>query len=157
MDNGTMFVSVLVPIGAFAMVVLIVWLVHLANRHKLREQAELQRHFLNKFSTGQELAQFLETPQGQHFLAGMAIGNGSGRPKERIIGSVKTGIVLLALGVGFFALMSLEYDLIYPAIILSALGIGLLISAVVSYWLSKKWNIFEEREIPLEKRADPNI
>jgi hypothetical protein len=37
---------------------------------------------------------------------------------------------------------------------LCALGIGLLISAAVSYWLSKKWDIFDERDIPLKKRID---
>jgi hypothetical protein len=147
-------VGFLVPLGAFAMVVLIVWLVHLSNKNKIREQAELQRHFLNKFGTGQELTQFLETPQGQRFLKEMTIKDDARGPKERIIGSVKGGIVLLALGVAFFALLRIEHDLIYPAVILLALGIGLLISAAVSCWLSKKWNIFEGREIPLEKRAD---
>ena len=147
-------VGFLVPLGAFAMVVLIVWLVNLSNKHKRSEQGELQRHFLNKFSSGQELTQFLETPQGQRFLKEMTIKDDARGPKERIIGSVKGGIVLLALGVGFFALLRIEHDLLYPAVILSALGIGLLISAAISCWLSKKWNIFEEREIPLDKRAD---
>ena len=147
-------VGFLVPLGAFAMVVLIVWLVNLSHKNKIREQAELQRHFLNKFGSGQELTQFLETPPGQQFLKEMTIKGDARGPKERIIGSVKGGIVLLALGVAFFALMRMEYDLIYPAVILSALGIGLLISAVISYWLSKKWNIFEEKGIALDKRAD---
>ena len=150
-------VAFLVPLGAFAMVVMIVWLVHLSNKHKIGQQAELQRHFLNKFGTGVELTQFLETPQGQRFLKEMTIKDDARGPKERIIGSVKGGIVLLALGVSFFALLRIEHDLIYPAVILTALGIGLLISAAISCWLSKKWNILEERDIPLGKRADSKI
>jgi hypothetical protein len=147
-------IGLLVPLGAFAMVVLIVWLANQSNRHKVSQQAELQKQFMNKFGTSQELTQFLETPQGKRFLKELAIGSPSGGPKERIIGTVKGGIVMVALGAGFFTLMRLEYDLIYPAVILSTLGVGLLISATVSYWLSKRWDIFDERDIPLQKRVD---
>jgi hypothetical protein len=153
MEHNVMAVATLIPLGAFAMVVLIVWMVHLAKRNRLREQAELQRHFLDKFGSGQELTQFLETPQGQNFLKDLQMGNGGGS-KDRIIRSVKSGILLIALGCGFLALLRVEGDLIYAAVILLALGVGFLISAAVSYWLSKKWNIFEEKDIALEKRAD---
>ena len=154
MDTGTVLTSTLVPLGVFAMVVMIVWLVHLAKEKKLREQAELQKHFLNKFNSAQELTQFLDTPQGQSFLKDLQIGGNTGGPKERIIGSIKSGVLLLVLGGGFWILRRFEEDLIYPAVILLALGIGFLISAAISYWLSKKWNLFEEKDIRLEKRAD---
>jgi hypothetical protein len=143
MDFFTMLVSLFVPLGTFAMVILIILMVHMAKKHRIREQVELQKHFLDKFGSGQELTQFLETPQGQDFLKKLQIRDSTGGPKERIIRSVKSGIVLLALGGGFFALLRIEKDLIYPAIILLALGVGFLIAAAVSYWLSKKWNTFE--------------
>jgi hypothetical protein len=157
MDTGTMLTSTLVPISVFAMVVLIVWLAHLAKRSKLREQAELQKHFLNKFNSAQELTQFLDTPEGQSFLKDLRIGGDAGGPKERIIRSIKSSLLLLALGAGFLVLLRIEKDLIYPAVLLLALGIGFLISAAVSYWLSKKWNIFEEGDIRLDKRADSKM
>ena len=154
MDTGTVLTSTLVPLGMCAMLVLIAWMVHLGKRHQMREQAELQRHFLNKFSSAQELTQFLDTPQGQSFLKDMRIGGDAAGTKDRIIRSIKSGILLLALGAGFLALLRIERDLIYPAAILLALGTGFLICAAVSYWLSKKWNIFEEKDIRLEKQAD---
>jgi hypothetical protein len=154
MDLGTLLVSVIVPLGGFTMVVLIVWFTHISKRHRLREQAELQKHFLDKFGSAQELNQFLETPQGQSFLKEMKVTDNAGRPRDRIIRSIKTGVVLLALGAGLLALLRIEKDLILPAIILLALGIGLLISAAISYWLSKKWNILEEGDIPLQRRPD---
>ena len=157
MDTGTVLTSTLVPLGVFGMVVMIVWLVHLAKEKKLREQAELQKHFLNKFNSAQELTQFLDTPQGQSFLKDLRIGGSAGGPKDRIIRSVKSSILLLALGAGFLALLRIEKDLIYAAVLLLALGIGFLISAAVSYWLSKKWDIFEERDIRLDKRADQKM
>ena len=146
--------GLLVPLGAFAMVVLIVWVANQSQQHKVSQQAELQKQFMNKFVTAQELTQFIGTPQGQRFLKELAIDGPSLGPKERIIRSIKGGIVVLAMGAGFFMLMRLEFDLIYPAIILSVLGVGLLIAAAVTYWLSKKWEIFEEREIPSQNRID---
>jgi hypothetical protein len=53
MEDG-MLVGILVPLGAFAMVVLVVWVAHLAKKSGVREQAELQRRFLDKFGSGQE-------------------------------------------------------------------------------------------------------
>jgi hypothetical protein len=153
-------IGMIVPLGAFAMVVLIVWMVHQKGQHKIREQAELQKHFLNKFGSGQELTQFLETPHGERFLKEMTIRDNAPGPKARIMGSIKGGIVLLALGAGFVVIYRFNQgplrdpDLIFPTVILLALGIGLLFSAGVSYWLSKKWDIFEERDIPLQKRID---
>ena len=154
MDTGVVLTSTLVPLGTFAMVVLIVWMGHLAKKHKIGEQAELQKQFLNRFNSAQELTQFLDTPQGQNFLKDLQIGGNGGGSKARIIKSIKGGILLLVLGAGFLILLRFESDLIYPAVILLALGIGFLISAAVSYWLSKKWNILEEGDIRLEKRAD---
>jgi hypothetical protein len=153
-------IGMMVPLGTFAMVVLIVWMVHQKGRHKIHEQAELQRHFLGKFGSGQELTQFLETPQGERFLKEMTIKDNAPGPKARIMWSIMGGIVLLALGAGFVVIYRFdadlrhEADLIVPTVILCALGIGLLISAAVSYWLSKKWDIFDERDIPLQKRID---
>jgi hypothetical protein len=154
MDFGTTLTSILVPLGIFAIVALIIWLVNRAKVQNIRALSELQKHFLDKFGTGQELAQFLETPQGQKFLSEMTIKGGNVSPKDRIMKSIKSGIVLVALGAGFFALMRLEYDLIYPAVILSVLGLGMLISAAISYWLSKRWNIFDESDITFEKLAN---
>lgn len=143
--------DVLVPIAVFAMVVLIVWIAYLARKHNTHERAELRKHLLDKFNSGQDLTQFLATPQGQNFLRELEISGRAGSAKQRILGTVRCGIVLLLLGAGFLALLHLEYDLIYPAVILLALGAGCLIAAVVSYWLSKKWGIFEESTVTSQK------
>jgi hypothetical protein len=152
MDDG-MLIGLIIPLGAFAMVVLIVLMLHLARKHKIREQVGLQRHFLDKFNSGQELTQFLETPQGQRFVKELAVRDTIRSPKERILRSIKSGILLLALGSAFLLLMRLEKDMIYGAIILLALGIGFLISSAISYWLSKKWGVFQEGDILLDKGA----
>jgi hypothetical protein len=149
-------VPILVPIATFAMIVLIVWLAHLSRKHLIHEQAELRRRLLDKFNSGQELTQFLATPQGQSFIKELEIGGRMRSAKHRILGSIKTGIVLLLLGAGFLVLQRYisgrhEFEVIIPAVILLALGVAFLIAAGVSYWLSKKWGIFEESAVVSQK------
>jgi peptidoglycan/LPS O-acetylase OafA/YrhL len=143
--------DVLVPIALFAMSVLIVWIAQLARRHTIQQRAELRRHLLDKFNSGQELTQFLETPQGHNFIKELEIGGRSASSKQRILRSIVTGIVLSMIGAGFLALLHYEHDFIFPGVILLAIGIGFLIAAGVSYWLSKKWGIFEESTIVSQK------
>jgi len=135
--------GVLVPMSVFAMVVLIVWIADQGRRHTVQQRAELRRHLLDKFNSGQDLTQFLATPQGQNFLREIEMSR-SGSAKDRIMRTVITGIVLSLLGGGFLVLLRYEHDLIFPGVILLALGIGFLVASVVAYWLSKKWGVFEE-------------
>jgi len=135
--------DVLVPIALFAMVVLLVWFGHKVKRARIQEQGEVRKRLLDKFSSGPELSEFLATPQGQKFLEDQEGGSAQRSPKGRIIGSIGSGIVLVMLGIAFFALMYLERDFVYPATILAALGVGLLIAAAISYYLYKKWNVIQ--------------
>ncbi|HTY61553.1 MAG TPA: hypothetical protein VMG30_04795 [Acidobacteriota bacterium] len=135
--------DVLVPIAAFAMVIILVWFGHKIKRTRIQEQGELRKRLLDKFSSGQELSEFLSTPQGQNFLKDQEANAGLRSPKSRVIHGICWGIVLLVLGGAFFGLMRLERDLVYPATILTALGIGILVAAAISYSLYKKWNMIE--------------
>jgi hypothetical protein len=141
----------LVPIAVFTMVVLIIWIAHLGRKNAIQQKAELRRHLLDKFNSGQDLSQFLATSQGQSFLQELEISQRAGSAKHRILGSITAGILLLGLGIGFLALLRYESDLIFPAVILIALGVAFLVAAGVSYWLSKKWGIFGESAIISQK------
>jgi len=106
--------NVLVPLGVFAMVVLLVWFDHRSKRTALTERAELRKHFLDKFGSGRELTEFLATPQGENFLKGQEMGTARRPPKERVIRSMRGGIVIGVLGCGFLGLMPIERHLIIP-------------------------------------------
>ena len=51
--------DVLVPVALFAMVVLLVWIGYKFKRTRIQEQGEIRRRLLDKFSSGQEIAEFL--------------------------------------------------------------------------------------------------
>jgi hypothetical protein len=133
--------DVLVPIAVFAMIVLIVWFGHKVKRTRIQEQGELHKRLLDKFSSGQELTEFLATPQGQNFLKDQEAGHRS--PKSRVVYAICWGVVLVMLGAAFFGLTYMYRNSVVPAIILTALGVGILVAAAISYRLYKKWNMIQ--------------
>jgi hypothetical protein len=133
--------DVLVPIALFAMVVLLVAFSYKLKRARIQEQGELRKRLLDKFSSGIELTEFLATPQGQSFLKDQEASAAQRSPKGRIISSIGAGIVLVLLGAAFFGLMYQKHSFVFPGTILTALGVGILIAAAISYRLYKKWNM----------------
>ncbi len=133
--------EIVIPVAVFTMVVLIVWIGHKSKLSRLQELGEMRRRLLDKFSSGTELSEFLATPQGQNFLKDQEFGAADKSPKGKIISSIVAGVVLVLLGAAFFGLMYMERDLVYPGTILTALGLGFLIAAAISYLLYKKWDM----------------
>ncbi len=135
--------EMLIPMFMFPMIGYIVYIT-LTNARRLkmaRMQAEMHGKLLDKFGTSQELVQYLESEVGRAFLEPPHIERVS--PYRRILGSVQVGIILSVVG-GVFLLMRNE-----PAVqgavvvggLLLALGLGFLISAAVSFRLSKAWGL----------------
>ena len=133
--------EVLVPIALFTMVVLLVAFSYKVKRARIQEQGDLRKRLLDKFSSGQELTEFLATPQGQNFLKDQEASAAQRSPKGRIISSIGAGIVLLLLGAAFIGLMYQKHSFVFPGTILTALGVGILVAAAISYRLYKKWNM----------------
>ena len=138
MDN---FMVMLIPVvaisGSFIMVVAIVWFVSRARQRTAQYRAEVQMKIIERFGTAAEFTQFLESPTGQQFL------NEPRRSaRERALGGIRAGIILLFIGfgcaLGYFA--ERDHDLFVPAFILSGLGIGFLISSAISWRLAKQWD-----------------
>lgn len=132
--------DILVPIALFTMVAVVVWLAVRGKQARIRAQAELQKHLLDKFASGQEFAAFLESKGGQKFLNELWSPRANAR--ERMARSLSAGVILSALGVGCLVLAFFaghQHGLIVPAVILLALGVGFLIVAYIANRLSKQW------------------
>lgn len=140
--------GILVPLGFFALVGLIVWLLVRWSQARTRGRMEWQRLFLDKFSdkfsTGREFAEFLATSAGQRFLD-----KSWSQPlssKERMLRSVRTGVVLSVLGLGFLGVSWVRHGLLVPGVLLLALGAGFLIAAKITHHLSKEWGLTQDKE-----------
>lgn len=143
---------------ALACLGFIAWAVWLgAKRRQAQGQAQtdLQHRLLEKFSSPQEIGDFLQTEGGQRFLSGLTLERkhaGNKHAGKRILLALQIGTVVSLLGIatlslGFLYPMNRPGEP-HPAVIFGllvlAVGIGFLVSAGISYRLSKAWGLFPE-------------
>src|SRR5262245_22184778 len=150
--------------GMFAFVVFaavtgaLFWLVRTFVNHRRwlrlsRLQTEANTRLMDRFTSNEDLLNFIQTPAGSRFLESSAVPvepRAIGAPISRILWSSQIGLVLFAMGAGFELLSArvdtaaagLEpgVDVMFHAfgILALAAGIGFILSGVLSYALSQK-------------------
>jgi hypothetical protein len=141
-------VANLIPFGAFAMVGWLVYTIVNGLRvwHQQRMMSQFQAKLLDRIGSINELGGFLNTEAGSRFLKGLTtINEVAANPSVRILRAVQSGAVLATVGLALFAygwltpkLPGDAYNGINAvATILFGLGAGFVVSAAVSYRLSK--------------------
>ena len=132
--NG--LIGILVPIALFAMVLGIVWLKWRAQQALMQTKAEFNKQLLDKFATGHDFAEFLESKGSQRFLD--ELWSQGAQSKEK---SLRNGIVVAMLGLAMLGLTWTEKDFVIPGVMLVAVGAGYLISFAISRRLSNSRNL----------------
>ena len=123
------------------MLMLTIWGLYLATiAIRRRQQNTMQKALLDKFSSAHDFAEFMQSPAGQKYV--MSFSEAVTNPRNAILNSFRTGLVLMFLGVGL-ASSSLSGDqanlwLHTAGNVFLCLGFGFLLSAAVSYFLAKK-------------------
>jgi hypothetical protein len=111
-----------------------------ASALRRRQQNEMQRHILDKFSSAKDFADFVQSPAGQKYVTGFTDAVTS--PRNSILTSLRTGIVLIGLGAGMatghFADSAATDVLHTGANIAICVGLAFVASAVFSYFLARK-------------------
>lgn len=147
-----MGVEVIIPLGAFAMTVLIVFVI--ARTVVARSEHRLQAHakMLDRFGSSTEFVSFLQTPEGRGYLHTVSMGPRKTQ-KAKIIGAVRTGVVISILSVGLMAvsfLVGFSHPMQEPPFVIGFLGLflgaGFLASAAISWSLAKAWRMDETPE-----------
>lgn len=138
-------------IGSFLLAFL--WLVRLflENRRWSRiftMQSQVHSKLIEKFSTSQELAAYMETEAGRRFLEAAPIPVNLGSEERvpnavaRVLTPVQIGVVLVLLGIGFLMLRHAEPDMRTPMLVLGTMilmpGIGFIISAGITWLLASR-------------------
>ena len=144
--GGPGFLALLVPFAFFATILVIAWFFHLSRRSQMQAHAALQKQLLDKFSSGQEFAQFLESPGGQHYMRSMW--SQDRWVQGRALRGIRAGIICTLIGLAFLALSAMRHrpGMIDPGALLLALGIGFLISAAVTRRLAERWRDQQEHD-----------
>ncbi len=154
--------GVLAGVGVFLAFLVItsvlVWLVRLAVTHRRwsrlsKVQFETHTKLLDRFTSNDELLAYIQTPAGRRFLEAAPIplhddSPAIAAPLSRILWSVQAGIVLAVVGFGLTRLshrFSEEPAQVFMVggVLLMALGVGFLISAVAAYALSRRLGLLD--------------
>lgn len=112
-----------------------------------RTHSRMHTDLVEKLGSSQELMGFLQTEAGQRLFAESPQTEPRRNPLNRILGSVQAGIVLTVLGLvlaGLSVTVPLaETTFIAFGSITGAIGVGLLLSALISYRLSKSMGLMD--------------
>ncbi len=146
-------------LGGLGFFTLVGYIVHVVvdggrRRQRLKLVTEFHSRLLDRIGSANEFGEFLKTGGGSKFLESLTV-EGSGRGSSidvsvRILWATQIGVVSLALGVGLLILGGVyRFDgpgfSVLGAITLS-LGIGFLLSAVLSYRLSKSLGLLTKTD-----------
>jgi hypothetical protein len=126
-------------------------------------QTEVHTKLLDRFSSNEDLATYLQSSAGRRFLEAAPIPLDSGprsisAPLGRILWSVQAGLVLALGGIGLqyvsAGIIDEAKQPIYAMGVLALMfGIGFVLSAVISYLLSQRLGLLENK--PLVGAATP--
>ena len=150
--------SITTAVFGIAIIICVAWVVvtvvtALKGRANTRTRAEIYNRLIDKFGTAPEFIHFLQSDAGLKFIEENTVQ--AAAPLGRILASMQIGIILTLLGAGFLVTgnvfgESLGGDLYIVktvgGIVGLTTGIGLLISAAISYRLCKAWGILTTNE-----------
>jgi hypothetical protein len=143
MDPTTFVVLILIV----TLVIVAVSVLYLERSQREKHRVELQKAILERVGSVKDFAEFLTTEQGERFLAALAPTHF--RAHHRGLWSVRVGVVVLTIGVFLmFALHSTLFvgrsagstpppALFMGILLLIAVGIGMLLSAAVSFVIAR--------------------
>jgi hypothetical protein len=111
-------------------------------------QSEVHGRLIDKFSSSQEIAAYMETDAGRRFLEAAPIplhadtGRRVPNAVARVLTPIQIGVVLVLLGVGFLMLRNVGSDYDIPMHVLGVLvlmpGIGFILSAGITWVLAAR-------------------
>jgi hypothetical protein len=118
-------------------------------------QADAQAKILDRFTSNDELLNFIQTPAGRAFLESSSLPaqpKAVSAPISQILWSVQIGMVLFAGGVGLEIVSPQAGDLssgIFHILgtLVIAVGIGFILSGFSSYILSKKFGLLNSNNV----------
>jgi hypothetical protein len=137
----------------------LIWIIRQAlENHRwsrmFKLQSEVHGRLIDKFSSSQELAQYMETEAGKRFLEAAPISAGV-EPQQhvpnavaRVLTPLQIGIVLVLLGIGLLLIRHISADTEIPMLIFGTValmpGLGFIISAGVTWVLAARLGLMPE-------------
>jgi predicted phage tail protein len=157
--------GLLIPLGGMVMTGWVFYAFVDAFRqwYKQRVIGQFQAKLLDRITTINELGAFLNTEAGARFMESMT--SEAAGPHMRILRATQSGVVLTVLGLALFIWNWLSpttsgeaASAVYGmATIVLALGIGFLLSATLSYRLSKEMGLLDANHRHVSDQPLPTV
>jgi hypothetical protein len=153
----TVFLVFIIVTGTLA------WLIKMLVEHRTwvrayKAQTEMQNKLLDRLTPNEDLLAYLQTPAGKRLLESAPIAfdasaPGMGGSVRRVLWAVQAGLVLAAGGGGvLFVSGHVDPEVAQPlfaiGVLALSLGIGFVLSAIVSFVLSKRLGLLERPSLP---------
>jgi hypothetical protein len=129
------------------------------RRQQTRVYTEFHSKLLDRIGSAKEFGDFFGSEAGDRFLSALSSSDAAA-PQLRILRSLQTGLVLLALGIGLFILTdqrNFELDamdgLMVTATAATAIGAALVVSTAMSYLLSKRMGLIDRPRVTRKDSA----
>jgi len=134
----------------FSLVIVAVVVTYLERSRREKHRVELQKAILERVGSVKDLAEFLTTEQGERFLSTLSPAHFG--PQRFRLASVRVGVVLLTIGV--FLMVALHSTifgnfgntpprpLLLGMLLLIAAGLGMLLSALVAFFIARGLGMF---------------
>lgn len=144
------------PLLAFvAFLIAAVWgiRVFIDNRRWARTfklQSDVHSRLIDKFSSSQELAAYMQTEAGKRFLEAAPIPLHAAAEQNipnavsRVMTSIQIGAVLVLLGIGCLLLNSLDpinHHFLISGVVILMPGVGFLLSAIVTWFMANRMGL----------------
>lgn len=142
-----------------------IWLVRTGIDHRrwlrlTRTQTEVHTKLLDRLGTNEELMAYIQSPAGRRFLESAPISleqepRTTNAPVSRILWSMQAGVVLGALGLGFWLVqtrttLEVAEGFWIIGVLIAALGFGFLASAGLAYAISSRLGLVNKHKTEQE-------
>lgn len=139
------------------------WMVRTLIEHRRwsrlsRTQVEVHGKLMDRLQSNEELLAYMQTPAGKRFLESAPIPLDAGpravsAPIGRILWSMQVGLILMMGGFGLqFVSRTVDKDAAQPLLAMgvlgAAIGFGFLLSAFVSFVMSKRLGLIGQADAP---------
>jgi hypothetical protein len=139
-------VPMMLGLGLFALIGWVVYIIVDGSRRKerLRVFTDFHTKLIDRMGSAKDFGDFLQSDGGRKFLESLSVEKS--HPGERILRSVQSGFVLLAIGAGLFAAEAFaqwntDGGLRVVGMLFLMAGAGFLLSSGASWFLSKRMGL----------------
>lgn len=158
-DVSDIIDPIAVLLGFASFLVVLFWLIRMLVENQrwnrsFKLQSEVHGRLIDKFSSNQELAAYMQTEAGKRFLEAapipMGLESGSRMPNAvaRVLTPVQVGAVMVLLGIGLLLLRNAGPDTGVPMLVLGTMilmpGIGFILAAGIAWVLAGRLGLMPQ-------------